>query len=1831
VKKAILKRVIIFIGILVLIPGLVYLASTTKTLSRIMKTYVEVELRKALDREVAVGKISTNIVNRITLQNIAIASDRKLSEGVVLVCEKVTINYNPLLIMLAKRNLGKSIVKVVLKSPHLFLTDHMDKANFFLPASFLKKSILSSLPDIVIAGGTITIEDLKENIEKFEIRDVSGILATRESSYRLPWRERPRRGEKLSSQIYFDFSGKSNQSRNDKIRLKGTYNKEGRELSLNLNIFGLDLVNYSNLFLSSPNFKVLTGGGSFYLDLKTTLSEENYSRIAKIATLAGQDRERLKDFLQILSFSGELAVARVSCRWLSHTLTDIRGSIVFDNYRVGSQGISLRYQGWELTLGGGIESYLSQPALGLTLSANVGLSTLPEIVKMDGFNSLLPLEGSMKLSVDISGSLSDPKLKGWFLVPEAKIAGRPVEEFQGEFLYQNRIVRIMDLQGKIHTGALVLSGSIDIGQPYLDLNFALRNIELANLFPPNWADKAKGKGAISGNISGKPLEFQAKGKIDLKEVEFLGASLGSVSGILNYAKGELEIDANTSENNYSLNATLLLSREAIGISRLEIMASQRLAVSLYGQVGLLGARKLELTVLDSYVEAGNLPWPARRTDKPSGRVNFLGRIGGTIESPEVSGRVQSSNLQIMKEKVEFDSEIHYRDRILKVTSFKLNDDYSANFTIRLDGKIPVVAGAIKTTDGDLRFISALLSGERSKPTEIAGTLRAEINFSNLYLGDLWWENVKAKGGVSIVKTMVGQLSFDELAFGFNIAEQGLSVDKFHFSTGTGEVKGSAQMGMKKGSQNKINIDTEWRNYPLDFSSGKRVKADADSGEKETSSLRRPRENRVSGNLNFRGKLLWMEDWEIAGSFSGKDFEYNGEPWGAITANLSLSRELARFSSFRCGSDLQGDFNIELVKQKTVTGGIEVHTTKVPNFLHLIFGTMVEKASLNYLNGVKGNLHSKILFNGLLGNPQINGFIDIEQGIFLTTNFLFKSTFNYDGKEINLESAELKFSPGGTVIAQGKIDFHKLEPLEIIATINDIDLGSVRGLFPDSNLRTSGKINGSFQLRGGFGRPRLKVALQSKSVGVNNFRADALETEFGVEKVLGNEGEKIQLVFNSFSASFGESLLRLAPESRMAFSWSKKLVDFSVVSELRNINLATMSIFGDAELKGIANFSEDIPVLEVRLTTRDMWVNRHNFEKVNLRFSYQDRKLFFLPVGKETFQLLGEIDFPRLDNFNIKLLEFYRGKDRLVTIDGNVDLSGPIDVTIQGKKGEIAGSILGELLNTKVPIRGDSGFGLKISRAWREGEKEKSYDSLLMQGEINIINGSIGNLLFDDVNAIFRADSASIDLKELTVNKKGEFNIKCWGTIPYLKEGKDGRKIDLSLEMLDSRANILRVLTREISDAKGEVEASFHITGELQQPLVNGYFRIDKATVYGLQVFKRIDNLTCDILVKDSNIVINRINGKIEKGEMGFRGKVILAGWMPDKFDVVFENMGPQGIPLKIPFLKVPQSSFFGRLLSEVPCSLELKGKIHTYGTCQSYNLEGAIELENTHFTYPPRAEDTKDLNLDFLKPAVWNLEINAGKNTWYENRFAEVQLRGQMRLTGPTKDLTVNGALTSIKGELSYLGATFSVKEATVECINDELFLETTAECPVENDTIILVVERGKWGKIKPKFTSRSDPEMSQEEALNKATGLDSLKFSAQEGDALLRKELLRLIDSSLASPLIKSILRSTGLVDVVKVDTALAQKTGEKLNSRETAEGEGKSSLLQGTKITLGKYLSSNLYLGYKLKFEEGLLNRLELRHEVELLYRLKRGISLRGKLGEEERYFGVERQIRF
>ncbi|MEW6041672.1 MAG: hypothetical protein AB1633_09135, partial [Elusimicrobiota bacterium] len=101
------------------------------------------------------------------------------------------------------------------------------------------------------------------------------------------------------------------------------------------------------------------------------------------------------------------------------------------------------------------------------------------------------------------------------------------------------------------------------------------------------------------------------------------------------------------------------------------------------------------------------------------------------------------------------------------------------------------------------------------------------------------------------------------------------------------------------------------------------------------------------------------------------------------------------------------------------------------------------------------------------------------------------------------------------------------------------------------------------------------------------------------------------------------------------------------------------------------------------------------------------------------------------------------------------------------------------------------------------------------------------------------------------------------------------------------------------------------------------------------------------------------------------------------------------------------------------------------------------------------------------------------------------------------------------------------------------------------------------------------------------------------------------LFDSSLASPLAKSLLQKSGLIDSVRVtyDTRFA--------GRQSAEGSASGisliDALTGTRYVLEKYITGDLLLGYAITLGE-LRQRLDLRHEFELAYRWRGNLFVRG-----------------
>jgi hypothetical protein len=153
-----------------------------------------------------------------------------------------------------------------------------------------------------------------------------------------------------------------------------------------------------------------------------------------------------------------------------------------------------------------------------------------------------------------------------------------------------------------------------------------------------------------------------------------------------------------------------------------------------------------------------------------------------------------------------------------------------------------------------------------------------------------------------------------------------------------------------------------------------------------------------------------------------------------------------------------------------------------------------------------------------------------------------------------------------------------------------------------------------------------------------------------------------------------------------------------------------------------------------------------------------------------------------------------------------------------------------------------------------------------------------------------------------------------------------------------------------------------------------------------------------------------------------------------------------------------------------------------------------------------------------------------------------------------------------------------------------------------------MIVDKSDLMHVKPRFLSRLNSTLSSEKALAKATGTNSDSYGGTDADYSMRQQLIRLVDSTLTTPLARSFLRKSGLADSFKVQYINQQPIRPVQSGNPTM-----AELLYGTKYSMGKNLTNQLQLGYSVIFDE-LNNKLDLRHELEMSYKLQKNTLLKG-----------------
>ncbi len=963
-------------------------------------------------------------------------------------------------------------------------------------------------------------------------------------------------------------------------------------------------------------------------------------------------------------------------------------------------------------------------------------------------------------------------------------------------------------------------------------------------------------------------------------------------------------------------------------------------------------------------------------------------------------------------------------------------------------------------------------------------------------------------------------------------------------------------------------------------------------------------NNKKFSLNLQNELFYDEqNAKYQGKLDIKNFHFNESKTSNLKTNYEYDYETKTFHLTKIIIDNNVFGNLKVEKNNKIAGELHFIYYNCENLLSILLKKNKFFATNFWLNG-------KLNFRGTTKSP----IIDSKNFEFSfsknSKKYLFKNNIFYDGKNLQIQNGNLFINEKSNLkynLNSNKnnfkfgLDFKNFDSTEINNLCNEkIFLGLLTGKLSVENIEKSFNAtsnldwkNGSFA---GFDIDKSSFDIsfhpKSKKVAIKNAAFENKQTKFLVKE-------------NSYFDFSG------APQFDLKIYMNK------------------WDLFGLA--KGIGDITVDgkfsNELLSGDLTLSNFWINKYNFRDKKLKYNFKDGSII-IPKISQNKNLDGKIT---LKNSEVILSELeYKDLKSSLFVNGKIDSNDNLNILIRGKAFDLAR--VSKLLDIGLYVEGPSDFSVKVHGSSKSPEIDINIDG--KNGKFEVLN-------FDTVKTQIYINKNSINIKNLELKSKSKYNISADGIIPFAlveteKKYVDKQKMSVKIKSSDANLRILEDLIGDtISSAKGKVSLDLELYNKINDIYQKGSLKIDDASFHMNDIFRNIKNFNSEIIFEANRFIIKNTEAKIGKSSLRIFGSGILKNFELENFDVSLETKGEKGIALEVRSLKIPQSA----ILKIIPASnsrADIKGVANIKGRPEKYKILANLTLEDAAFTYPPK--ENSDDTPDFLKNAEFDVKLQAGKNTWFENEFVNMCIEGIFTFKGPTKNLIVNGEINFLRGDLNFLGNYFRVKEGNFSVINNEPYVALIAESNIQredptfnrkvDDTIVLSVSRSKLSDLKLKFESTNFPNTSSQEAMGLAMsgGTFDKNSSSEDKELYVKREFFRLIDNTLTTPLVKVLVESTRLIDFVRVSTKVTEKS---FNTQENKN----ASLFSGSSLTVGKYLLSNLFLSYAFGVDthKDTENKdtFGVQHEIEAKYQIKKNLHLKGLVNIDQNTNREDKQI--
>ncbi|MDR3306219.1 MAG: translocation/assembly module TamB [Endomicrobium sp.] len=931
--------------------------------------------------------------------------------------------------------------------------------------------------------------------------------------------------------------------------------------------------------------------------------------------------------------------------------------------------------------------------------------------------------------------------------------------------------------------------------------------------------------------------------------------------------------------------------------------------------------------------------------------------------------------------------------------------------------------------------------------------------------------------------------------------------------------------------------------------------------------------KMDGHSEFHGYL--SDGKLVKGALKSIGAKIGGVSLGSMEADVNISTRKFELSNLKSDNGLKATLSANFKRSK-ITGVIDFKNTNIEGVYP----------------GVVGLLDASVKFSGKLNNPYIEVFCLLKNGAYLSQLFSLSSAISYKDGIANISKADIV---SGKAKVSLKGEYSRVGRLQI--SVNNLN-ENIINVFAGVTLPFKGELFGEGEIRFSDKKPELKILLKTKDAYVSSLKLKDLKTK--IEIVDKN------VTIKSASAKISNSEIRV-DNGFCDLNNNKYFLDLFLL----NIHAGPADLFGNVKLSGDIAKESGISIFNGVVDLNNLWLNKYKLKYYLFNYSFKDGrlKLFQKPTSENNdFDLSGEIIFG--NTLSVRKLN-------IVKKSSYFDMSGDFSkdrINLEAAGFNIDWIFMANLFDIHGELEGGADIYIKLKGELSDLEGSMSVTST---------NGNLMNVPFDKLSVYMDFYDGRAYIKEASVAKRNGINIDVRGSFPIRFGEKTAKKfVDIAYKVEDSKLSILNYLSGGfLNPLNGRLLLKGHIGGSYKNLKSNGALSVYNGMFKANDYLDKIKNASVEISLTDNLIKINKFTFNSGAGKVNIAGRIKLENFIINNFDIRAVTEGKRGIPISVP--QLPVSKFMGsKSVLKDYSSGEPLFDIKISGTLEKPLISGHIVLEKTRFAFPGEKNNERT---NFLLPASaeFDLNLRTGVNTKFEKSMVSALINGTLHINGSLNNLKAKGIIEVTSGRLDCFGIGFDIVSSKIEIIDDnQIYVTAEGETDVpsktggEPETIKLFVKRCKLSELSTSdaisFSSKDDPNMDSQKALAKAAGMDQDKetnssaFEMSPG-FIAKQRILRLFDQNFSTPLTRSLLRKVGVADSFRISYI---NTNDTVSEDETM---GLANLLSGTRYTMEKNISKDILLGYNLTFDE-FNKKLDLRHSVELRYRLAPNLFLKG-----------------